>query len=108
MLALAARTAAARGDTALAEVFRAHILAVYGRPEEWDGSRGDAMRRRLDGWQVEWQERNRPADDLAYTSAQLGELAFLGLWGGHGQWPLERVDREFAAKTAYLRGLLKL
>ncbi|WP_144118953.1 DUF6707 family protein [Catellatospora sichuanensis] len=108
VLALAARVAGEHGDNVLADACRAHIVGVYGRPEQWDDARRDAMQRRLGGWQVEWQERNRPADDLAYTSAQLGELAFLRLWGGHGQWSLERVDREFAAKTVYLRGLLKL
>jgi hypothetical protein len=66
------------------------------------------MQRRLGGWQVEWQERNRPADDKGYTSAQLGELAFLEIWGGTESWPLERIDREFEEKTAYLRHLLKL
>ncbi|GAA1423161.1 DUF6707 family protein [Catellatospora coxensis] len=109
VLALTVRTAMARGDLALAEACRSHIVAAYGRPDEWDArGRWDAMENRLGGWQVEWQEGNRPADDLGYTSAQLGELAFLGLWGGHGRWPLERIDREFDAKTAYLRALLKL
>ncbi|MEU7821970.1 DUF6707 family protein [Catellatospora sp. NPDC049133] len=109
VLALTARTATALDDSALAEACRSHVVAAYGRPDEWD-ARGwrDAMENRLGGWQVEWQEGNRPADDLGYTSAQLGELAFLGLWGGHGRWPLERIDREFDAKTAHLRALLKL
>lgn len=108
VLALTARTAAARDDLALETSCRAHIVAAYGRPDEWDAGRRGAMENRQGGWQVEWQEGNRPADDLGYTSAQLGELAFLRLWGGRGRWPLERIDREFAAKTAYLRRLLKL
>jgi hypothetical protein len=108
ILALAVRIADRHGDAEVAAACREHIVAVYGNPDEWSDQRRDAMQRRLGGWQVEWQERNRPADDMSYTSAQLGELAFLALWGGTVAWPLERIDREFEEKTAYLRQLLKL
>ena len=108
ILSLGCLVAERHGDPALAQACRDHIVGVYGRREEWDDVMRMAMRNRLGGWQVEWQERNRPADDAGYTLAQLGELAYLRIWGGEQSWPLERIELTLADKTAYLRRLKKI
>src|SRR5262245_46032725 len=108
VLALAALLAERHGDTELAGACRAHIVEVYGEPATWTENDRLTLNNRLGGYQVEWQERNRPADDKEYTRAQLGELAFLRLWGGSEKWPLDRIDRTFEEKTGHLRQLLKV
>lgn len=108
VLALGCLVAERRGETDLALACRDHIVGVYGRREEWDEVMRMAMRNRLGGWQVEWQERNRPADDISYTTAQLAELAFLRIWGGEQSWPMERIERTLEEKTVYLRRLKKI
>ena len=108
VLALGCLVAERTGDMDLARACRDHITGVYGRRAEWDDVMRSAMRNRLGGWQVEWQERNRPADDAGYTLAQLGELAYLRIWGGEQSWPLERIEWALAEKTAYLRRLKQI
>jgi hypothetical protein len=106
-LALAALLAE-HSDAGLADACRAHVVGAYGRREDWSYKTRSAMANRLGGWQVEWQERNRANHDLNYTLAQLGELAFLAIWGGSGNWPMARIRQEFADKTAHLRRLKKI
>lgn len=108
MLAVTALVAERQGDSELAAACRAHVVAVYGEREGWTGNRLLSMNNRLGGYMVEWAERNRSADDAEYTRMQLDELAFLRLWGGSENWPVDRIDRTLEEKTAYLRQLLKI
>jgi hypothetical protein len=108
ILAITALVADRHGDQELVGACRAHIVAVHGEREQWTGNTLLSMNNRLGGFMVEWQERNRPADDKEYTRMQLGELAYLRLWGGSEQWPVDRIDRTFEEKTTYLRQLLKV
>jgi hypothetical protein len=108
ILSVTALVAQRHGDGELAGACRAHIVAVHGERESWTGRDLLSMNNRLGGYVVEWQERNRPADDKEYTRMQLGELAYLRLWGGSENWPVDRIDRTLEEKTAYLRQLLKI
>jgi hypothetical protein len=105
-----------RGDAALAEACGAHVLAVYGPRAEWSDAMQAATERRLGGWQVKWQEGNVEAaiaegwsaGEIAYRAGQLGELAFLALWGGSEAWPMQRIRQRFEEQTDRLRRLRKI
>ncbi len=115
-LARTAWLARDRGDAALAGACDAHILAVYGPRAAWSDGIGAAMENRLGGCQVEWLERNVEhaiaegwvAGEIHYHAAQLGELAFLALWGGTEAWPMGRIRQRFEEQTKHLRRLRKI
>jgi hypothetical protein len=116
ILALTAWLAGERGDAALADACGAHIRSAFGPPSDWSDTRRSAMANRLGGWQIEWQKSNvqhtiaegRAAAEIQYRAAQLGELAFLALWGGTQTWPMDRIRHEFGEQTAHLRRIKKI